>query len=133
MNQAQKLGGLFRSKRLEMNLSLKEVENVTSIRMNYLKAIEDGEWNRVIPPVYAQGFFKQFAQYLGLDGEAILQDHSSLFNDSSNQDFAYGIGTLEVRSAPGSGVKWIPNAAWIGISAAILVAAWYSAKYLGVL
>ena len=38
----EKLGDLFRSKREEMSLTLKEVENATSIRMLYLQAIEEG-------------------------------------------------------------------------------------------
>lgn len=38
--QLLKLGELFKTKRKEMNLSLKEVENATSIRANYLESIE---------------------------------------------------------------------------------------------
>ena len=40
--EVKKVGQLFKGKREEKNLSLKEVENTTSIRVNYLEAIEEG-------------------------------------------------------------------------------------------
>ena len=116
-----------------MNLSLKEAENATSIRITYLQALEEGEMNKLISPIYAQGFFKQYASFLGLDGEQIVRDHPALFAKSESQEFSYGIGTLEVRGHPGSGVKWFPNFIWVFLFAGICLAAWYLAKFMGVL
>ncbi len=133
MEHVENLGEAFKSRRHEMNLSLKEVENATSIRMNYLKAIEDGELGHIISEVYAKGFMKQYASFLGLDGDALINGNPLAFNKPSNQEFSYGIGTLEVRGHPGNGVKWLPNAAWLGVSVAVLLAAWYFARFLGVI
>jgi cytoskeletal protein RodZ len=127
------LGELLRKTRIEMNVSLKEVENNTSIRMGYLQALEEGETEKLISPVYAQGFFKQYAAYLGMDGEQIIRENPVIFARAETQDFAYGIGTLEVRGHPGAGVKWFPNAVWIVAFLAVLIAAWYTAKMIGVL
>lgn len=122
------IGDTFRQRRKEMNVSLKEAENATSIRMNYLQSIEEGEMGKLISPVYAQGFVKQYAAFLGIDGERIVRENPEIFNRHETQEFAYGIGTLEVRGNPGSGVKWFPNAMWIGAFAGLVVAAWYIAK-----
>lgn len=131
--EMKSIGELLRQRRKEINLSLKEAENATSIRIAYLQALEDGEMSRLISPVYAQGFFKQYASFLGMDGEQIVRENPGIFNRHENQEFAYGIGTLEVRGHPGSGVKWFPNAVWIGAFALVLGLAWYMAHYLGVI
>lgn len=127
------IGAIFKQRRKEMNLSLKEAENATSIRMNYLQAIEDGEMNKLISPVYAQGFMKQYAIFLGVDGEKIVRDHPEIFCRPESQDFAYGIGTLEHRGNPGAGIKWFPNALWIFAFALVMVIAWYLARLFEVI
>ncbi len=127
------IGELLRQRRKEMHLSLKEAENATSIRIAYLQALEDGEVSKLISPIYAQGFFKQYASFLGMDGEQIVRENPGVFNRSETQEFAYGIGTLEGRGNPGASVKWFPNALWICAFALVLTLAWYMARLLGVL
>lgn len=129
----KEIGASLQQRRKEMNLSLKEAENATSIRMNYLQALEEGEMEKLISPVYAQGFFKQYAAFLGIDGESIVRQYPHIFNRAESQEFAYGIGTLEVRGNPGAGIKWFPNALWLGFFALILVLAWYTARFFGVI
>jgi cytoskeletal protein RodZ len=123
------IGEVCKQRRKEMNLSLKEVENGTSIRMNYLQAIEEGEMGKLISPIYAQGFTKQYAIFLGLDGEQMVQEHRELFSRVASQDFSYGIGTLEVRGNPGAGIKWLPNVMWLAAFIGVGVLAWALARY----
>ncbi len=128
------VGEIFRAKRKELNLSLKEVENSTSIRSSYLEAIEDGQINDYISSVYALGFMKQYAQFLSLDIESMIRDNPATFRmPAEKHEFNYGIGTLETRGTMGGGVKWLPNLIWSGAAALILVAAWYLAKFLGLI
>jgi cytoskeletal protein RodZ len=133
IQEMRKVGELLKDRRKEMHLSLKEAENATSIRIAYLQALEEGEMNNLISPIYAQGFFKQYASFLGIDGEQIVRDHPGVFNRSEMQEFAYGIGTLEGRGNPGANVKWFPNALWISAFILVLVFAWYFARVLGVI
>jgi hypothetical protein len=67
---------------------------------------------------------------LGMDTDKISKDFPLIFSKQEPQDFAYGIGTLEVRGNPGAGVKWFPNALWELATVGLLVAAWYFAGYL---
>jgi len=124
------VGDFFKQRRKESNLSLKEVENATSIRINYLHSIEEGEVHKLISPVYAQGFVKQYAHFLGIDGDKIIGEHPRIFNRSAQQEFAYGIGTLEMRGNSGSGVKWVPNAMWLGLTLGVIAIAWMLARSL---
>lgn len=132
--ELKRVGDLFREKRNELNLSLKEVENSTSIRSSYLEAIEEGQIHDYISGVYAIGFMKQYGQFLGIDIEGMMRDNPITFRmPAEKHEFNYGIGTLEVRGSMGGGVKWLPNLLWAGAVALILVAAWYLAKMLGIL
>ena len=126
------LGDTFKQRRKEMNLSLKEAENATSIRMSYLQSIEEGDVNKLISPIYAQGFVRQYAAFLGIDGEKVIREYPEVFNKPEAQEFSYGIGTLEIRGNPGAGIKWFPNAVWISLSVIVLVAAFYLARFLEV-
>lgn len=130
----KRVGDVFRAKRTELNLSLKEVENSTSIRSTYLEAIEEGQINDYISGVYALGFMKQYAQFLGLDIDGMIRDNPMTFRmPAEKHEFNYGIGTLEARGSMGGGVKWLPNLIWAGAAALVLIAAWYLAKFLGIL
>lgn len=130
----KKLGKLFKEKREEKNLSLKEVENSTSIRSNYLEAIEEGQVKQTLSAVYIHGFIRQYANFLGLEVEKIITDYPAVFKATHQKhDFAYGIGTLEMRGSLGGGVKWLPNLIWAGVSAVVLVLLWYFAKHMGVI
>lgn len=127
------IGDAFKQRRKELNITLKEAENATSIRANYLHSMEEGDVTKLISPIYANGFIKQYALFLGLDGEGIIREYPELFHGSPSQDFSYGIGTLEARGNPGAGVKWFPNAVWVIATAGILTLAWYLAHYLDLL
>ncbi len=129
----KKLGDLFRCKREEMHLTLKEVENATSIRMGYLQAIEEGKVDQFLSRVYAIGFMRQYATFLGFEVDRIVKEHELAFQlPAEKHEFSYGIGTLEIRGGPHGGVKWLPNILWIGFGFIVLVLAWFFAKFLGI-
>ena len=128
----QTLGGALKKKREELNMTLQEAEKGTSIRIHYLKAIEEGNISNMISPVFAQGFLRQYASFLGEDGDSLIKEHKQHFQKAQKQDFAYGIGTLETRGHPGAGIKWIPNVFLLMGFVLALVAGWYLARYLDV-
>ena len=129
-----KVGEIFKARRNEMNMSIKEAENATSIRANHLEAIEQGRSDEHLSSIYVNGFMKQYANHLGLDVVKLKVEFPNAFKvRPEKHEFAYGIGTLEMRGSVNGGVKWFPNFAWAGISVIVLVIAYYFAKYVGVL
>ncbi len=127
----REIGEIFKIKRKELNLSLKEVENSTSIRSTYLGAIEEGKKDQFLSSVYMLGFISQYAKFLGIEKDRIVCEYLKSFEEKAEKhDFAYGIGTLEVRGAHGGGVKWLPNLIWAILCALILVFAYFFSKYL---
>ncbi len=127
------LGEDLKQKRNELNISLKEAQNATSIQVGHVQALEDGRMDKLISPVYAQGFLKQYAKFLGIDGEQMVRDNLELFVVKDKQEFSYGIGTVEKRSTPGSSVKWFPNAVWALAFGAMIMAAYFIARYFEVI
>lgn len=132
-NDLRQLGETFRKKREEVGLSLKEAENATSIRMAHLNAIEEGDMTKLISPIYAQGFVRQYAQFLELDADGIIRDHPEIFDTRrEKQEFSYGIGTLESRGSPGTGVGSMPNLLRVAAIGGVLALAWAFARFLQV-
>jgi cytoskeletal protein RodZ len=129
---SEKLGTIFRTKREEMNLTLKEVENATSIRTLYLQAIEEGRVQQFLSAVYALGFMRQYAQFLGLEQEKLSKEFPDAFRIvSEKQEFSYGIGTLEKRGNPQGGIRWMPNLMWGTLFLILGATVWYFGKWIG--
>jgi cytoskeleton protein RodZ len=71
------IGRLLEHKRKERGLTLEEVEQATKIRKRYLTGLERENYAILPDAVYARGFLKTYANYLGLDGEALSQQLKS--------------------------------------------------------
>lgn len=71
---AGQIGSILEKRRLEKGLSLKEVEQATKIRTRYLEGLEREDPTVLPDPVYARGFLKTYANFLGLDGERLSRE-----------------------------------------------------------
>lgn len=67
--RASALGRRLRDGRVAAGLSLADVERDTRINRVYLDAIENARFEEIPAPVYARGFVRSYARYLGLDAE----------------------------------------------------------------
>jgi cytoskeletal protein RodZ len=72
------IGRYLEQKRKERGLSLEEVEQATKIRKRYLTGLEREDYAMLPDAVYARGFLKTYANYLGLDGEALSRQLKSI-------------------------------------------------------
>ena len=68
------IGPILEKKRREKGLSLKEVEQATKIRTRYLEGLEREDPTLLPDPVYARGFLKTYANFLGLNGEQLSRE-----------------------------------------------------------
>lgn len=130
----RQVGQMFREKREELGMSIKEVESSTSIRGAYLQSIEEGNVAGFLSGVYALGFMKQYAAFLGIDLDRMIKENPAGFKmPSEKHDFSFGIGTLEMRKTAGGGVKWLPSLMWAALGGGVLGLAWILAKAVGLL
>jgi cytoskeleton protein RodZ len=69
------VGAILREARDRRKVELSEVEAATRIRLRYLRAIEDEEWDVLPGGVYTRGFIRTYAAFLGLDGDRLVGDY----------------------------------------------------------
>src|SRR5690606_14501899 len=72
-------------------LSLTDVAELTHVRQEYLKALEEGRYGDLPEDVYARNFVRLFAQAVGVDTERALSAYQS------ERRQAGGLSTLEMR------------------------------------
>ncbi len=73
------IGNTLRETRLRRRLDLMEAEQDTKIRSRYLAALETEEFDVLPGAVYARGFLRTYATYLGLDAQRFLDEYNSRF------------------------------------------------------
>jgi cytoskeletal protein RodZ len=69
---APPVGETLQLARERKGVDLYRAERDTKIRLRYLAALEDGDWDELPAPVYTKGFLRNYAIYLGLEPEEIL-------------------------------------------------------------
>ena len=66
------LGETLRQARLDKSVSLADAARDTRIRRSYLEALEAEDVASLPPPVYTRGFLRTYAEYLGLNAQAMV-------------------------------------------------------------
>jgi hypothetical protein len=69
------IGTTLREARNRRKVDLSTVEAATKIRVRYLQAIENEEWDALPGGAYTRGFIRTYASYLGLDGDRLADDY----------------------------------------------------------
>lgn len=72
------IGSTLREARTRRKLDLPDVEGAIKIRVRYLQAIENEEWDALPGGAYTRGFIRTYASYLGLDGDRLAEDYRRL-------------------------------------------------------
>lgn len=65
-------GERLKRERLKRRLKLEEVSKATKIKEQFLSAIENAEYEKLPASTYAQGFVKNYAQFLGIPIQEII-------------------------------------------------------------
>jgi cytoskeleton protein RodZ len=86
------VGAILREARTRRGIELSEVEAVTRIRLGYLRAIEEEDWDALPGGVYTRGFIRTYASFLGLDGDRLAAEYRE-----------------SVEGGPGSGPDLAPS------------------------
>lgn len=108
----EEIGNIFKQERERRGLSIKEVMEVTKISRRNLIAIEEGKSDDLPHPVYAKGFIRSYARFLGLDGEEMARvfesDQTEASDDIDIAQYDVTPGTdlaFQEAESPGAGKK----------------------------
>jgi cytoskeleton protein RodZ len=72
------VGNKLRDARTRRDLSLQEAEEATKIRVRYLQAIENENWDELPGDTYARAFIRTYGTLLGLDGDLLAEEQRRL-------------------------------------------------------
>ncbi|MCL6634162.1 MAG: DUF4115 domain-containing protein [Peptococcaceae bacterium] len=73
------IGGKLKEAREARGLALEAVEEETKIRRKYLQAMEEEQFNVLPGPIYARAFLKNYARFLNLDVEEVMEMYNQRF------------------------------------------------------
>lgn len=76
------LGQILKEEREKKFYTLAEIEKATKIRQDLLQALEEGDWEKLPPPTFIQGFIKNYGRFLGLNTEKLLAIFRREFSDN---------------------------------------------------
>jgi cytoskeletal protein RodZ len=65
-------GSWLRQQREIRNISLREISDNTKIGMRYLEALEEDRFEILPAPIFAKGFLREYAKYVGLDADEVV-------------------------------------------------------------
>jgi cytoskeleton protein RodZ len=115
------IGPTLREARIRHKIDLTEIEERTKIRVRYLRALENEEWDLLPGPTYTRSFIRTYALALGLDGERLADDFRRLQEDQVAEPGGREPGGMPPRLSPaGEGPRF--GGGFIGaVAAAALV------------
>lgn len=116
------IGTTLRETRERRGITIDEAERDTRIGARYLEAIEAARFETLPAPVYARGFVRSYARYLGLDPEwAVAQVPKDLPRPAGLEPLPGLRGSGERPVLPSVEPRWI---AFGAIGVVVLVAGW---------
>ncbi len=69
------IGATLREARMRARIDVSEIEAQTKIRAKYLRALENEEWGLLPGATFVKSFLRTYAQALGLDGKALVEEY----------------------------------------------------------
>ena len=68
---------------MRARIDVSEIEAATKIRAKYLRALENEEWDLLPGPTFVKSFLRTYADTLGLDGKALVEEYRRSYEHPS--------------------------------------------------
>jgi Helix-turn-helix domain/RodZ C-terminal domain len=115
------VGRTLQAGRRRRRVDLAQVEATTKIRVRYLRALENEEWDVLPGEAYARGFIRTYADYLGLDGARLAAEHRGEIGAGRPGERGPRVEPAPIQAnAPRRSRRMSPRV--LGVVAALLVA-----------
>jgi len=93
------IGEALRRTRLHYGKTIPDIEKALRIRASQIDAIECGDIERLPGRVYAIGFVRSYAEYLGLDGGQVVQLFKAQYMDGPDkQSLSFPMSVAETKT-----------------------------------
>lgn len=99
------VGQVLKEERERKFYTLDEIERATKIRKELLEALEAGQYQKLPPPTFVQGFIKSYSKFLGLDSDKLLAIFRREFSDQKHpprilESFSHPVDKKRIRITP---------------------------------
>ena len=82
------IGETLRETRTRRRIDLTDVEAATKIRVKYLPALENEEWDLLPGPTFVKTFLRTYAEYLDLDARLLVEEYRQRYERLGTHDLA---------------------------------------------
>jgi cytoskeletal protein RodZ len=72
------LGRILKEAREKKNVTASQAAVATRMKIQTVEALERDDFSRMAAPMYAKGFLKLYAEYLGLDAAPLIREYEDL-------------------------------------------------------
>lgn len=103
-NPHQSFGTWLRSQREHRDVSLREIADETRISIRYLQALEEDRFDILPAPVFARGFLREYARFVGLDADEVVTFYMSAIGKAETEERAEQPVVTKVAASPWSSV-----------------------------
>src|SRR3954469_14097159 len=91
------IGSSLAEARRTRGLELDQVQQALRIRRRYLEALETNRFEQLPDVVYARGFLREYAEFLGLDGSIYVEEYNSRFAPRAEVQIAASPSVVRIR------------------------------------
>ncbi|MEK7616986.1 MAG: helix-turn-helix domain-containing protein [Patescibacteria group bacterium] len=111
--------------------TLDEIEKITKIRKELLEALEAGQYDKLPPPTFVQGFIKNYGKFLNLNTEKLLALFRREFSDAKFpprilESFSNPVSQNKFRLTPPK----LLGTVVLGMIIAFFIYLWFEYKFL---
>lgn len=114
------IGQVLQQARQKLGKTAKEVELDTKIRAKYIEALEKDNFATLPGSIYAKGFIKVYANYLGIESAPLIQQYKNLYEQENDLDITRMPANLRVKKK--TRPSWFKFAVALGTISAIFIA-----------
>lgn len=110
---------------MRARIDVSEIEAQTKIRAKYLRALENEEWSLLPGPTFVKSFLRTYAQALGLDGKALVEEYR-LAHERAGDQFEPIVAPAGRRQRPqrtGPSRGYVVAVSVIGVIIVVLIVA----------
>jgi hypothetical protein len=115
------IGTSLREARRQRGLDLEAAQRALRIRRRYLEALEAERFDQLPGDVYARGFLREYADFLGLESSLYLQEYDERFRGAADIPIA-PVSVVRRRRRPTARAAVIGAVALVAMAAGL--AAW---------
>lgn len=117
------IGTTLRDARVRRDISLQQAEDDTKIRVKYIQAMENEDFDVLPAGTYVKGFLRTYAEYLDLDAQLLIDEFNDRFGTGEHREHViHPTRAVKAEAAPKTRRKHQTNYILVAILAVVIIA-----------